>query len=162
MAEALDEFDIKILEALAKDGRMSWGDLAEVIGLSQTPTVRRVRSLEARGYIAGYHAAIDEARTGRGISVFISVSLQTQTDEALALFERRLRNLSEVMACFMMTGDTDYLLRVIVSDIEAYQGFISILTRIPGVSRITSSFAVKAIINRTAPPLPRLPRVRSR
>jgi Lrp/AsnC family leucine-responsive transcriptional regulator len=152
--DGLDNFDLRILSILAEDGRIGWNQLAERIGLSQTPTLRRVRALEADGYIVGYHAIIDERRVGCGISVFVSVSLKTQTDEALRLFESRIADRPEVMSCFMMTGNYDYLLRVVVPDLEGYQKFISILTRVPGVSRITSGFAVKPVVNRPAPPLP--------
>jgi len=149
----LDEFDVKTLRILARDGRITWTELAEKIGLSLTPTLKRVRQLEANGFIAGYHASIDEARVGYAISVFISVSLSTQTDSALARFESSIRDIPEIMSCFMMTGETDYLLRVVVPDLDGYRGFISVLTKVPGVLRITSSFAVKPVIQRLAPPL---------
>lgn len=150
----LDEFDLKMLRVLVRDGRITWTELAEKIGLSLTPTLKRVRELEANGFIAGYHASIDEARVGYGISVFVSVSLSTQTDSVLARFESSIRDIPEIMSCFMMTGETDYLLRVVVPDLDGYRGFISVLTKVPGVSRITSSFAVKPVIQRPAPPLP--------
>jgi DNA-binding Lrp family transcriptional regulator len=158
----LDDFDIRILEILAREGRITWSQLADEIGLSLTPTIKRVRALETEGYIAGYHATIAEARVGCGISVFVSVSLSSQTDEALASFEDRICELPEVMNCFMMTGETDYLLRVVVGDLDAYQGFISSLTRIPGVSRVTSGFAVKPVIQRAAPPLSALQKPRAK
>jgi Lrp/AsnC family leucine-responsive transcriptional regulator len=163
MGMQLDDFDIKILQILARNGRITWTELADDIGLSLTPTLKRVRQLEKDGYITGYHATIDEARVGRAISVFISVSLSTQTDAALARFESSIRELPEIMSCFMMTGETDYVLRVVVPDLEAYRGFISALTQILGVSRVTSSFAVKAVIQRAAPPFPeaRRPQLRS-
>jgi Lrp/AsnC family transcriptional regulator, leucine-responsive regulatory protein len=154
MAGELDEFDIKILQILARNGRITWTELADGIGLSLTPTLKRVRRLEANGYIAGYQATIDETRVGRAISVFISVSLSTQTDAALARFESSIRDIPEIMSCFMMTGETDYALRIVVPDLTAYRAFISVLTQISGVSRVTSSFAVKAVIQRSAPPLP--------
>jgi Lrp/AsnC family leucine-responsive transcriptional regulator len=158
MAAELDDFNIRLLSILARDGRITWSDLANKIGLSLTPTLKRVRALEARGYIAGYHATIDETLVGHGISVFVSVSLSTQTDEALALFESHIREIPEIMSCFMLTGASDYMLRVVVPDVTAYQGFISVLTRIPGVSRVSSGFEVKRVIQRTAPPLPSLRR----
>ncbi len=150
----LDHFDIKTLRILVRDGRITWTELAEKIGLSLTPTLKRVRQLEANGIIAGYHASVDETRVGYGISVFISVSLSTQTDSVLARFETSIRDIPEIMSCFMMTGETDYLLRVVVPDLDGYRAFISVLTKVPGVSRITSSFAVKPVIQRPAPPLP--------
>ena len=159
-SDELDDFDLKILAILAEDGRVSWNELAERIGLSQTPTLRRVRALETSGYIAGYHASIDERRVGRSISVYISVRLTTQTDESLAVFESRVAKMPEVMSCFMMTGPFDYVLRAVVADLDEYQRFVSSLTQIPGVSRITSGFAVKRVVQRTAPPLP--PRSKAR
>jgi Lrp/AsnC family transcriptional regulator, leucine-responsive regulatory protein len=154
MTEELDDFDLRILAILAADGRISWRDLANRIGRAHTPTIRRVRALEAAGYIAGYHATINEERLGRAISVFVSVNLETQKEGALATFEAHIAKAPEVMSCFMMTGTADYLLRVIVPDLEAYQTFLAkTLTRIPGVSRITSSFALKSVMQRVVPPL---------
>jgi DNA-binding Lrp family transcriptional regulator len=155
MPAELDDFDIKVLKTLARDGRITWTDLADEIGLSLTPTLKRVRRLEEQGYIAGYQAMLDEVRVGRALSVYISVSLSTQTDAALARFESSIREIPEIMSCFMMTGETDYLLRVILPDLDGYRGFMSVLTKVPGVSRITTSFAVKAVIRRSAPPLPK-------
>jgi DNA-binding Lrp family transcriptional regulator len=154
MIKELDAFDIRILHILSDDGRVTWSELAEKIGLSLTPTLKRVRSLEKNGYIAGYHAVIDEARVGCAISVFVSVSLTMQTDVAMARFESSLQDISGIMSCFVTTGETDYLLRVVVPDLEGYRSFISILTKIPGVARVTSSFAAKAVIQRSTPPLP--------
>jgi Lrp/AsnC family transcriptional regulator, leucine-responsive regulatory protein len=154
MTEAIDRIDRRILLVLAEDGRVSWRDLADRIGLSQTPTLRRVRRLEADGYITGYAAQIDEQRFGGAFNVFVSVSLERQTREALALFEARIAEAPQVMSCFMMTGAADYLLRVLVRDLPAYEAFLAdVLTVIPGVARISSSFAVKPIIQRTAPPM---------
>jgi DNA-binding Lrp family transcriptional regulator len=159
MARDLDDFDIKILATLARQGRISWRELADAIGLSPTPTLRRVRALEADGFILGYHAKIDEVLVGRGISVFVSVRLDAQHDEALAQFEGVIEAVPEVMSCFMMTGTTDYLLRVVVPDLEAYQTFISrTLTRIPHVANVSSGFTLKSVVQRIVPPLPPLSR----
>lgn len=151
--KGLDQFDLRILEILSRDGRITWSELAAQVGLSLTPTLKRVRALEAEGLISGYHATLNETRLGRPLSVFVSVSLGSQTDEALAQFEARVREMPEVMSCFMMTGQVDYLLRIAVADVEGFQAFISRLARCPGVSRVTSSFAVKPVVQRTAPPL---------
>jgi DNA-binding Lrp family transcriptional regulator len=153
-AANLDGIDHRILALLSEEGRIAWRDLAARIGLSETPTVRRVRALEAAGLIRGYHARLDEGRLGRGISIFIQVSLAAQTKEALALFEDHIARAPEVMSCYMMTGEADYLLRVAVGDLEAYQDFLArTLTRIPGVARLNSSFALKAVVDRPSPPL---------
>ncbi|RYD91022.1 MAG: Lrp/AsnC family transcriptional regulator, partial [Sphingobacteriales bacterium] len=117
----LDKFDFKILNALANDGRVSWRDLAEQIGLSLTPTLRRVRLLEEEGYIQGYFARLDETRLSGELVVFVSVAMDKQAVEALTLFEERVAQVPEVMSCFLMTGDADYLLRVVVRDLHTYQ-----------------------------------------
>jgi DNA-binding Lrp family transcriptional regulator len=139
---------------LADDGRLSWRELAERVGLSETPTVRRVRALEQAGYITGYSARIDEAATGRPISVFVSVSLDSQNRQEIATFEAAIASSPQIMSCYMMAGDTDYLMRVAVADIPEFQKFLADVIRpIPGMKRISSSFALKAVIQRVAPPL---------
>jgi Lrp/AsnC family transcriptional regulator, leucine-responsive regulatory protein len=156
MADALDKVDSKILQLLAKDGRISWRELADNIGLSLTPTLRRIKRLEADGYIAGYSARFDEQRLGVGMTMFVSVTLERQTEETLKVFERKIANVPEVMSCYLMTGEADYLLRVVASDLASYQRFmLDVLTRIPGVSRIQSSLAIKPVFQRAAPPIPR-------
>jgi DNA-binding Lrp family transcriptional regulator len=150
---ALDRIDRRILSALADDGRISWRDLSEKVGLSLTPTLRRVRRLEEDGLIKGYAARFDEARLGGAFSVFVNVTLERQSEEALEVFEARIREAPEVMTCFLMSGGADYLLRVVARDLPSYQAFMTgVLTRIPGVARIQSSFALKEVIQRAAPP----------
>lgn len=150
---ALDRIDRRILSALAEDGRISWRDLSERVGLSLTPTLRRVRRLEEDGLIKGYAARFDEARLGGAFSVFVNVTLERQSEEALEVFEARIREAPEVMTCFLMSGGADYLLRVVARDLPSYQAFMTgVLTRIPGVARIQSSFALKEVIQRAAPP----------
>ena len=153
-ASTLDRFDLKILTALATDGRISWRDLAAQIGLSLTPTLRRVRRLEAEGYVLGYSARLAEDRRGGTISVFVSVTLSVQTEESIRLFEQEISKVPEVMSCFLMTGGADYMLRVVAADLAGYQSFLmNSLTRIPGVAHIQSSFALRPVIQRPAPPL---------
>jgi Lrp/AsnC family leucine-responsive transcriptional regulator len=150
----IDKFDVKILNILANDGRIGWRELAEKIGLSLTPTLRRVRLLEEKGYIQGYFARLDETRLGGELVVFVSVAMDKQALEALNYFEERIAQVPEVMSCFLMTGDADYLLRVVVKDLHTYQSFLTnTLTRIPGVAHIKSSFALKTVLTRNAPPL---------
>ena len=154
VTEKLDRYDLKILAAVADEGRLSWRDLAEQIGLSLTPTLRRVRRLEESGYILGYSARLDETRLGHAISVFVSVTLTAQTEEAISAFEREIAKAPEVMSCYLMTGGADYLLRVVAPDLAGYQSFLmNGLTRIPGVAHIQSSFALRPVIQRAAPPL---------
>jgi len=154
VTEKLDRYDLKILAAVAEEGRLSWRDLAEQIGLSLTPTLRRVRRLEETGYILGYSARLDETRLGHAISVFVSVTLTAQTEEAISAFEREIAKAPEGMSCYVMTGGADYLLRVVAPDLAGYQSFLmNSLTRIPGVAHIQSSFALRPVIQRAAPPL---------
>ena len=150
----LDRIDRNILGALAEEGRISWRDLSEKIGLSLTPTLRRIKRLEDDGYIVGYSARLDEARLGGQMSVFVSVTLDKQSEDALEVFERHVSTAPEVMSCFLMAGGEDYLLRVVADDLASYQAFMTgVLTRIPGVARIHSSFALKSVIQRSTPPL---------
>ncbi|AXQ28487.1 Lrp/AsnC family transcriptional regulator [Solimonas sp. K1W22B-7] len=151
MAVELDKYDMNILRALARDGRMSWRNLADDIGLSLTPTLRRVRRLESEGYIEGYSAHLDEKRLVGAMSAFVSVTLERQVEEVLARFESRVADLPEVMSCFLMSGGADYTLRVVVRDLDHYQQLLSKLTRIQGVAHIQSSFALKSVIRRRAP-----------
>ena len=153
MAE-LDRIDLKILAALADDGRISWRDLAQKIGLSLTPTVRRIKRLEDEGYIQGYFTRLDETRLAGSVSVFVSVRLEKQSTDYLAAFEREIVKAPQVMSCFQMTGDHDYILRVVVRDLNAYQQFLnSTLTAIPGVATVTSAFSLKPVLLRSSPPL---------
>ncbi|WP_293373982.1 Lrp/AsnC family transcriptional regulator [Phenylobacterium sp. SCN 70-31] len=146
--------DRRILAALAEDGRASLRELAEQVGLSQTPLLRRVRRLEQAGVIAGYGVRIDNSRLGHTVSVYVAVTLSAQSEDALAAFEREIVRAPEVMSCFLMTGGSDYMLRVVVPSIAAYEGFLTrSLTRMPGVAHIQSSFALRAVIQRTTPPL---------
>jgi len=153
-SSTLDPFDIKILSILADDGRVSWRDLADRIGLSLTPTLRRVRRLEADGYVLGYSARLNEEKLGSPISVLVSVTLSVQTEAALLLFEQEIVKAPEVMSCFLMTGGADYMLRVVAPDLAGYHAFLmNSLTRAPGVAHIQSSFALRSVIQRPAPPL---------
>lgn len=150
----LDSYDRKILAALIRDGRISWRDLADEIGLSLTPTLRRVRRLEEKGIIGGYTAQLNERQLLGSMTVFVSVTLERQVEDVLAGFEAKVSSLSEVMDGFMMTGGADYLLHAIVRDLDHYQELLTQLTRTPGVAHIQSSFALKTFIRRTAPLLP--------
>jgi len=147
-----DRIDMKILRSLAADGRMSWRDLANDIGLSLTPTMRRVKRLEEGGYIVGYHAQVNEELMAGSVSVYVFVTLESQTKEKLEIFEREIAKAPQVMSCFQMTGDSDYILRVVVNDLNSYQEFLTeTLTRIPGVAHIKSSFSLKTVLRRVAP-----------
>jgi len=147
----LDSYDRKILQRLTEDGRTTWSDLAEHIGLSLTPTIRRVRQLEDVGYITGYSVRLDERLLAGSMSVFVSATLEKQVRTSLDLFEQKVASLPEVMSGFLMSGGADYLLRCVVRDLDHYRDFLDVLTVIPGVAHIQSSFALKSFINRPAP-----------
>lgn len=147
----LDSYDRKILRKLAEDGRITWRDLADSIGLSLTPTLRRVRMLEEAGFITGYHARLDEARLAGSMIVFISVTLERQVREMLDRFEEHVARLPEVMSGFLMTGGSDYLLRAVVRDLEHYRELLDSLTKVEGVEHIQSSFALKSFVNKPSP-----------
>lgn len=148
----IDKTDRKILQVLARDGRAAWSELAEQIGLSLTPTLRRVRQLEEAGYIQGYVAQLDEGRLAGRVCVFVAVTLVSQAEEVLARFEEQIAVAPEVMSCFLMTGDADYTLRVVVPDLDTYHRFLTrTLTRIPGVAHIKSSFALRTVLMRPSP-----------
>ena len=152
LSNDLDKVDLAILNQLATDGRLSWRELAQRVHLSLTPTLRRVRHLEQQGYIRGYVAQLDEARLAGAMTVYVSVSLEKQSEAVIARFEKEIVAAPEVMSCFLMTGDADYILRVVVKDLDAYHRFLTrSLTPIPGVARINSSFALKTVLMRPAP-----------
>ena len=151
----LDAIDLRILAELQQDGALTNVALARRVHLSPSPCLARVKALEAAGVIQHYVALADPKALGLGLSVFISISLKEQSREALAEFERRIAEHDEVMECYLMTGDSDYLIRVAVADIAALERFIlNQLTPIPGVEKIRSSFALKQVRYKTALPLP--------
>ncbi len=152
---SLDAIDRRILERLQRDGRLSNADLAEQVGLSSSPCWRRVKALEEAGVIKGYAAQLDAKSVGLSVNVFMSVSLSTQVEKALQAFERAAAARPEVMdmECYLMTGDSDYLLRVVVPDLEAYERFVMDFTKIPGLAQIRSSFALRPVKQATALPL---------
>ena len=151
----LDSIDWKILDLLQGDARLSNVELARAIGLSPSPCLNRVRALEEAGYISRYVTLLDALRVGLKVSVFIQVTLERQIESALERFENAIRSRPEVMECYLMTGDADYLIRVVVADIQVLEEFImKFLTKLPGVGNIKSSFALKQVKYQTALPLP--------
>jgi DNA-binding Lrp family transcriptional regulator len=150
----LDEIDRRILETLQTDARVRNVELAERVGLSASPCLRRVANLEKSGVIRGYVTLVDPVAVGLSVSIFVNVTLERQIEAALETFEDAIRACPEVMECYLMTGDADYLLRVVTSDLGAYERFLlEHLTRIPGVASIKSSFALKQVAYRTALPI---------
>ncbi|MBK6596647.1 MAG: Lrp/AsnC family transcriptional regulator [Proteobacteria bacterium] len=153
---SLDPVDLKILGELQADGRLSNVELARRVGLSPSPCLARVRALETSGVISRYVALVDPQTLGLGVSVFIHVSLEKQVERALESFESAVKRYPQVLECYLMTGDSDYLLRVAVPDVQALQAFIiNELTRIAGVANIRSSFALKQVKFETALPISR-------
>lgn len=143
---ALDAIDRKILSALQEDGRISLAALADKVGLSPSPCLRRVRILEKAGVIARYVAVLDQRNVGLPVSVFISIKLESQREEALTKFGRAIARWPEVLECYLMTGPRDYLLRVVVADLAAYEQFLKAkLTRLDGIASIESSFALEQV-----------------
>lgn len=150
----LNEIDLRILNSLQSNARLSNVELAEKIHLSQSPCLRRVRNMETSGIIKGYVALVDQNAVGLPVSVFVSVRLEKQVEHALEIFEGTVQEWPEVMECYLMTGDSDYLLRVVASDLAAYERFLmDKLTRVPGVASINSSFALKQVTYKTALPI---------
>ena len=150
----MDAIDGRILAELQADSRLTNVELAGRVGLSPSPCLARVRALEKAGVIRRYVALVEPAALGLGVHVFIQVTLERHVDRNLAEFERRMAQYPQVMECYLMTGDSDYLLRVLVRDMAALQDFVvDELTRIPGVANIRSSFALKQAKYTTALPV---------
>ena len=154
-APTLDTTDWKILARLQHDARISNVELAREVNLSPSPCLSRVRALEAGGVVSRYVTLLDPLKLGLTVSVFIQVSLEKQMRNALDTFENSVLARDEVMECYLMTGDADYLLRVVVPDVQSLERFIvDYLARIPGVASIKSSVALKQVKYKTALPLP--------
>lgn len=142
----LDRFDKAILQALQHEGRIPNSTLAERVSLSESACLRRVRALEESGLIEGYTALISQHKAGCPVNVFISITLERQDESDLRKFEDSVRTIPEVMECYLMTGDYDYLLRVVVADTEDFERLHNKhLTRLPGVARVHSSFALRTV-----------------
>lgn len=142
----LDDIDRKILSVLQSDSRITMQALGEAVGLSASPCHRRVKLLEERGVIRQYIAVVDQKSVGLPVSVFVSLKLERQGEEDLERIARAIRGWREVLECYLMTGQRDYLLRVVVADLGAYDQFLkSKLTRLKGISSIESSFALDQV-----------------
>jgi Lrp/AsnC family transcriptional regulator, leucine-responsive regulatory protein len=149
-----DKTDRKILDALQGDARITNVELAQKVGLSPSPCLQRVRRLQHSGLISRYVTLLNPLALGLTVSVFIQVSLERQVERALEGFERAIQSRPEVMECYLMTGDADYLLRVVVPDVQSLERFIvNYLSKIPGIASIKSSFALKQVKYKTALPL---------
>lgn len=154
MHPGFDRIDRSILSALQRDGRMSNVTLAEAVHLSESACLRRVRQLEESGVIASFVMLVDQARVGYATDVFVQISLNRQQGEDLERFEAAVREVPEVMECYLMTGEADYLLRVIAADAGDFERIHTrVLTRLPGVARVHSSFALRKVIKKTEVPV---------
>ncbi len=150
----LDGFDRKIVSALAANGRMTTVDLASRVGLSPSACTRRLQALEANGVISGYRAIVDAEAIGLGITAFVEIALDRQNDEALRTFERALADCPNVLSCHLMSGTSDYLLRVAARDLHDFQDLhAKVLGHLPGVARIESKFALREVIDRPLVPI---------
>ncbi|MCA1298907.1 Lrp/AsnC family transcriptional regulator [Stappia indica] len=151
----LDRIDRRILERLQRDGRIANADLAEVVGLSASACLRRVRALEEAGIIDRYVALLDQSKIGRRMDIFVEISLKSQSNETLSAFEEAVARSTEIMECHLMAGDADYLLRIAAADpVDFERIHRDHLARLPGVSRMRTSFAIRAVSKNTAFPLP--------
>lgn len=154
----LDRIDSEILAQVQIDGRISNHELSERIGLSPSPCLRRLKLLETSGVIKQYVALVDPESVGLSVTAFVRVRLDQQDDRHLATFEQAVTGFPEVMECYLMTGDADYQLRVIVGSLNEFERFLRHkLTRIEGVGQVTTSFALRPIVYKTAIPLPLAP-----
>jgi Lrp/AsnC family transcriptional regulator, leucine-responsive regulatory protein len=143
---ALDDIDRKILAVLQADGRISLADLSAKVGLSPSPCLRRIRILERAGIIARYVAVLDQGKVGLPVSVFVSIKLESQREQALERFNKAIAKWPEVLECYLMTGPRDYLLRIVVADLSAYERFLKQkLTKVDGIASIESSFALEQV-----------------
>jgi DNA-binding Lrp family transcriptional regulator len=150
----LDRTDRVILEVLQQDARITNAALAEKAHLSESACLRRVRALETSGLIAGYGARIDQEKAGLPVNVFVHITLDRQDQTDLQAFESAVRRIPEVMECYLMSGDYDYLIRVVVADTADFERVHSQeLTRLPGVARVHSSFALRAVARLHALPI---------
>ena len=149
----LDKIDYRILHFLQNDAHITNAELAEKVGLSPSPCLRRVKALEKQGIIQRYVAIVDASEVGLPISAFVSVSLLSQDRDALQVFQSSVETYPEVMECYLMTGSSDFMLRVVVPDLQNYERFTDKLTRIPGISNIQTSFALKPVIYKTELPI---------
>ncbi len=146
MPRVLDAIDRKILAHLQRDGRASLAELAAAVGLSPSPCLRRIKLMEQAGVITRYVAVLDQQAVGLPVSVFVSVKLERQREQALERFAKTIARWPEVLECYLMTGPRDYWLRVVVPDLAAYERFLKQkLTRLEGVASIESSFALEQV-----------------
>jgi Lrp/AsnC family leucine-responsive transcriptional regulator len=154
----LDAIDRRILAALQRDGRLTNVQLAEEVGLSPSPCLRRVRLLEEAGVIGGYHALLHRGEVGLGLTVFVSVKVERHRDAEARMFRDAVLALPEMVSCHLVSGEADFLLQVVVPDLAAYERFLlGTLLKLPGVSDVRSNFAIQTVKAQGPLPLDHLP-----
>lgn len=147
----LDDFDHKILVELERDGVLTAAALAEKVGLSPSACHRRVKAMEAAGVIEGYAAILSEKALGRSATIFVAVTLDNQRSETMASFERAVAKCREVQDCHLMTGESDYILRIVIADDDSYERVHrETLSKLPGVRRLVSNFTIRTVFRRAA------------
>jgi len=151
----MDRFDRRILQVLQDDGRISNQDLADRIGLSPSPCLRRVRALEEAGVVTGYRALLNAKALGYTLMALIYISMDKHTPERFEHFEKEISKISEVLECLLVTGqDADYQIKVVVRDMDAFQELLlNRITRIQGVTGVHSSFVLRRVVDKTALPV---------
>jgi Lrp/AsnC family leucine-responsive transcriptional regulator len=150
----LDRYDRAILKLLQQDARITNSSLAEKVSLSESACLRRVRALEEAGLIEGYTAVLNQQKAGYPVNVFVNITLDRQAQPGLEAFETAVRKLPEVMECYLMTGEYDYLIRLVVADLADFERIHNqFLTRLPSVAHVHSSFAVRTVTRSTVIPL---------
>lgn len=150
----LDRFDHAILAQLQDDGRIPNQELAERIGLTASPCLRRTKRLEQSGVIERYVALVDPVKVGLAVNAFVRVRLDSQDDSTLTTFEATIGDFPEVMQCYLMTGDADYQLLVLVRSLAEFEEFLRFrLTKVPGVEQVTTGFALRSVVSRTRLPV---------
>lgn len=154
MPRTLDEFDRRILQALQVEGRLPNTDLAERVGLSATPCLRRVKALERAGIITGYRADLDRSQLGLGLTVMVGVKVDGHRDESATAIQEAFKAMPEVISCRLVSGEADFLLEVVVTDLQGYETFLlGKLLKLPMVKDIRSSFVIRTVKEKTPLPL---------
>lgn len=152
----LDHIDHKILKHLQENARITNAELAERVGLSPTPCLRRLRRLETEGIIKGYRTEINREALGVNVTVIILVKLEREDDKTLREFEAAIKNREEVMECYLVTGKFDYFIRVVVPSLATYEQFLSeTMLRMPNIATVESSFTLREVTRKVVTPLPK-------
>jgi Lrp/AsnC family leucine-responsive transcriptional regulator len=151
---SLDDASVRILRELQRNSRVSLNDLAEKIGMSATPCWRRQKELEEKGYIVRYAAVVERRKVGLPLCCLLHISLTRHAEGVVATFEEAMKLRSEVMECYEVTGTSDYIVKVVVADMDGYHDFLhNVLVKLPGISQINTSVALREVKYETALPI---------